>query len=288
MEAASATTQHAPQKRAESPFRTIVCGIDGSPSAVEAAHQASALAGAGTRLELVAITHEWGYGPNAGALLSAAHADHALNEARSALADSAAEVVTRRVNGAGSTTCEKLLSEAAGADLLVVGRHGYSRVGGIIVGSTTTNLLHRAQVPVLVAVAPPAGVRFPARILVAADGPDHPEDAVRLAGAIGACCQSEVMLVRVDWSRRAKRPEIAEAVAELSETTGTQPLELLVGGTAHRAIIDEARRNDVSLVITGSRGLTALHALRSVSERVAHEAPCSVLVVHGYVAQQNH
>jgi nucleotide-binding universal stress UspA family protein len=33
------------------------------------------------------------------------------------------------------------------------------------------------------------------------------------------------------------------------------------------------------LLVVGSRGLHGIRALGSVSERVAHEAPCSVLVV---------
>ena len=35
------------------------------------------------------------------------------------------------------------------------------------------------------------------------------------------------------------------------------------------------------LLVVGSRGVTRLRALGSVSERVAHHAPCSLLVVRG-------
>ncbi len=40
---------------------------------------------------------------------------------------------------------------------------------------------------------------------------------------------------------------------------------------------------DADLLVVGSRGLHGLKALGSVSERVAHEAPCSVLVVRSRV-----
>jgi nucleotide-binding universal stress UspA family protein len=40
-----------------------------------------------------------------------------------------------------------------------------------------------------------------------------------------------------------------------------------------------ARDFNASLVITGSRGLSGASALRSVSERIVHAAPCSVLVL---------
>jgi nucleotide-binding universal stress UspA family protein len=36
---------------------------------------------------------------------------------------------------------------------------------------------------------------------------------------------------------------------------------------------------DADLLVVGSRGLHGIKALGSVSERVAHEAKCSVLVV---------
>jgi nucleotide-binding universal stress UspA family protein len=42
----------------------------------------------------------------------------------------------------------------------------------------------------------------------------------------------------------------------------------------------EAAR-EAHLLIVGNRGVTGLRALGSVSERVAHHAPCSLLVVRG-------
>ena len=44
------------------------------------------------------------------------------------------------------------------------------------------------------------------------------------------------------------------------------------------ALVERSREAD--LVVVGSRGLHGLRALGSVSERVAHRADCSVLVVH--------
>jgi nucleotide-binding universal stress UspA family protein len=47
------------------------------------------------------------------------------------------------------------------------------------------------------------------------------------------------------------------------------------------APVDALRKasEDADLLVVGSRGLHGLRALGSVSERVAHEARCSVLVV---------
>jgi nucleotide-binding universal stress UspA family protein len=67
--------------------------------------------------------------------------------------------------------------------------------------------------------------------------------------------------------------------AQVMAATGTEPVILDAPGRPHRAVADAARDFDASLVITGSRSMKGLAALGSVSERIAHAAPCSVLVV---------
>jgi nucleotide-binding universal stress UspA family protein len=44
------------------------------------------------------------------------------------------------------------------------------------------------------------------------------------------------------------------------------------------ALVERSRT--VDLVVVGSRGVHGLRALGSVSERVAHQAHCTALVVH--------
>jgi nucleotide-binding universal stress UspA family protein len=238
--------------------------------------QAAALVAPGGRIELVAVAEEWGVGLNAAAVLSHSHARKALDAAAHDIRRCGAQVVTRELNG--RPPWQVLLDESSKHDLVVVARHSHSRWGGMAIGRTATNLVHRAHVPVLVAVPPPAGVPFPSRILVAADGPGHPERAVRLAGRIARYKDAQVTLLRLDWSHRARRRELAAAAAELS-AAGVEPAEILVGGSPHRRIPEYARTEGATLVVLGSRGLSGPRALASVSERVAHEAPCSVLIV---------
>jgi nucleotide-binding universal stress UspA family protein len=262
----------------DSPFRRIVCGVDGSRSATEAVRQARALAGRNTAVELVVVIDDAGHVLGAGSL-SRQEAERYLAEAYELFAGSPAEVATSIVGG--SQPWKRLLERAADCDLLVVGRQRSSRAVGITFATTLSSVVHHARIPVLVAAEPPAGASFPGRIMVAADGPGHPEDAVRLAGQIGRHTGTgDISLLRVDWSRRAKLPKLAEAVAYVREVTGDEPEEILIGGTPHRLIPEYAARENASLVLMGTRGLSGVHALRSVSERVAHEAPCSVLIVH--------
>lgn len=260
----------------DAPFNDVVCGIDGSRSAHEAARQAAALVAPGGVLELVAVADEWGTGLTAASVLSRPRARRALDEIAHELRGCGAHVHTRIASG--RPPYEVLLRESEGRDLLVVARHSRSRMGGIAMGSTASNLAHRAHIPLLIAVAPPHGVGFPGRILVAADGPGHPERAVRMAGLIARSTGSDITLVRLEWSRRSKRPELAAAVAELNKL-GAEPIEILTGGLPRRKIPELAARERASLVILGSRGLNGARALGSISERVAHDAPCSVLIV---------
>jgi len=74
-------------------------------------------------------------------------------------------------------------------------------------------------------------------------------------------------------------PPVRAAVEALVAATGEEPLLLADGHPAHRTILHAAEEYGASLIVMGSRALTGVHALGSVSGRVAHTAPCSVLVM---------
>ena len=244
METAEATvpsgTQRAPL------FRRILCGVDGSPAAREAVVQAAALARPGSRIELMAVSCERGSGPNAQALLSHARAAEALDAAAKLADRPGIEVIsTHRCEGSAA---HALLAEAPRHDLLVLGSHGNSRAEGIMFGSTVTRAVHAAHLPVLVARRAPSDAPFPTRVLVGAEGSENAEAAVA-------------------------------AATEIARVFGSRVTLLGVGREAHRRLVEEAAREHASLIIVGSRALSGVRALASTSERVAHEAPCSVLVL---------
>jgi nucleotide-binding universal stress UspA family protein len=261
-------------------FRRIVCGIDGNRAALEGARQAAALADPGGEIELVFVTNEFGFARK-DLEPTPLRPDEALEQAEAELAGAPAKVATREVDTDGRWGWDTLLEAADDADVLVLGRHPTNPVEGVLIGGMTTYVLNHAELPVLAAVAPPHGLPFPGRILVAADGPGHPEDAVRLAAAIALRSGSDVVVLRVERKRRTARPEVDEAVAEIAEVTGTEPVEVVVAGEPHHVITEYAASECASLVITGNRGKTFVAGLHSVSERVAQRAPCSVLVIRG-------
>jgi nucleotide-binding universal stress UspA family protein len=258
-------------------FPSIVCGIDGSRPSKEAARQAALLTDPGAVLAYVAVSSETGVGPTAQATITHNHAREYLSAARDAALELGvdAKLVDEHAADAGP----RLLAFSAKQDLLAVGIHGHSRVGGIMVGSVATAALHRAQIPVLVARRPPEGVEFPERIVVASDGTPMSDAAVELTARIAAQHGSHVGIIGARDHEKPFRPGVAEHATQILEATGSEPVILDAPGAPHHAVAAAARDFDASLVITGSRGLSGLASLRSVSERIAHAAPCSVLVV---------
>ena len=257
-------------------FASIVCGINGSRPSFEAARQAALLADPGAGVTYVAVSWEQGNGANAVATLSHAHARDCLRRGRDEARELGVDPGIIAEHAEDAT--RRLMELAAGQDLLVVGIAGHSRAGGIIIGSTASALVHRSPLPVLVARRPPEGVEFPSRILLASDGTPRSEAATTLTARIAARHGAHVAIVGARDHDLPFGPGLDEHATQILAATGVEPLVLQAPGPPDRAVADAARDFDASLVVTGSRSLTGLPALRSASERIAHAAPCSVLV----------
>lgn len=258
------------------PFGRIACGIDGSRSCHLAVEQAIALSGPSTALVFVCVHERHGFGATRQATISTERADRALREAVKAAGDAGVDAAAELLLGGDPSPV--LLDEGSRSDLLVVASHGGSRAGGIALGSTASTAVHRAKVPVLIARRPPESAPFPKRILVATDGSADAERAVEIAARIGHRYGSRVYLLSVDPEPHGDPKRIAVDAVNLTAELGAEPIVMRASGHAHERILETAAAESVSLVAVGSRGLTGVRALGSVSERVAHRAPCSVLV----------
>lgn len=250
-------------------FDRIVCGIDGTPESLEAVRQAVSLAPEGAALHLFHAVNlapttsvAW-VAPGLGRAMVAGAAE-AVEEAV-ALAPGA---TTRSVDGPPAPC---LLDEIdrTGATLVAVGTHGTSRMEGIVLGATTTRMLHDAPCSVLVARLPVDGDGAVRTILVGIDGSDESrlvaETALELGDRLAASVRGLIALGGKDV-----HVEAARALLPGLTTDERAPVEALV-----------AASESADLVVVGSRGLHGLRSLGSVSERVAHRAPHSVLVVRG-------
>lgn len=269
----TATTDSILMRRAATPaslFDRVVVGVDGSEPGFEACRQAAVLAAPDASIEAVSVVH-LSNAVHAG--LSAARiADELQSDAETAL-DRAVAILGERarkrfVNGFAA---EALLREIERIDAtaLVIGSHGHRRATEILIGGVAGDLLHRAPCSVLVArpLADPSA--FPNAIAVGIDG--SPESDAALAAAHDLARRFETPL-RILVASRGKKVDLARAHlrAPLAERIDEHPVEALVEAS-HAA----------DIVVVGNRGLHGLRALGSVSERVAHQAACSVLVTRG-------
>lgn len=146
-------------------FRTIVWATDGSETAAHALQFALGLAER-DHARLVAVhAHELAAGRMGGYPLFAdeedvvARLENEVESLRHVGFEAALEV---RRCGAGHAA--KAIADAArehDADLIVLGTHGHTRIGGALIGSTTQALLHAGTAPVF---AVPDGARVRAGV----------------------------------------------------------------------------------------------------------------------------
>jgi nucleotide-binding universal stress UspA family protein len=155
---------------------------------------------------------------------------------------------------------------------VAVGSHDHRRISGILLGSVATQLLHEAPCAVLMARGAP-DEDFPARVVVGADGSAESARAIQ-AGA-GIAERRGSALEAVVATGGGATPDAAAVRSALDAAAGPgTPLRM-----EPDAPVDALSRLDPELLVVGSRGLQGLRSLGSVSERVAHEARCSVLVM---------
>jgi nucleotide-binding universal stress UspA family protein len=269
------TTQRSRNSRgSETAFGSVLCGVERSRSDRETARQAAVLAGTAP-VHLLCAWYDVGTGLAAQATMSEDSAKKALAKARHAAGLVSSDVHAQAVMREDVT--EALLDEAPRHDLVVVGDHGVHRPAGVAVGAVATNLAHRVTVPLL--VARPADRSFPRHLLVASDGSGCAHTAVRLAARVARQHGSRMTLVHVEGETDDRRRRgFAEDAARLYEELGVEPTIVYERGDAAEAIVRTAEGESADLVVVGARGLTGVKAFGSVSERVVHEAPCSVLV----------
>ena len=113
---------------------------------------------------------------------------------------------------------------------------------------------------------------------MATDGSPESRRALELAVRIARAHGSRVALIQVADGGPATST-LADDAAAVAEQLGAEPAVLEEYGDPAERISEAARRESASLLVIGSRGLGRARVLGSVGERVAHEAPCSVLVL---------
>jgi nucleotide-binding universal stress UspA family protein len=260
------------------PFSDALCAVDGSRGSAEAVRQAVALCGPTAGLELVAVSNTVGTGLSAQADLGEEHAREALEEAAQRARNAGLIPSTELLHGA--RVSDRLLAESAGHDLLAIGCHGGSRLGGLMLGSTATQLAHRAELPLLIARrSADDNDSFPQDLVLASDGSPGSWAAMEMAARIAQARGSALRVVFVPDGHPERYRQLFKQLTALERALGSTPAFIDAPGDPARQIATAARAAQSSLIVIGKRGLRGLKSLGSVSELVVHRAPCSVLVV---------
>ncbi len=265
---------HTPERSATQPesiFAHIVVGVDGTEPGMEACRQAAALVGPEGSLDLVCVV-ETALAVHAGlsAPRLAAEMKSDGRKALAAAAELAGEHAAPRLKTGAPTATLLSELERAGATLVAIGSHGHRCVTEIMLGGVAGELLHRAPCSVLIAREPAVSpASFPRSLVVGIDGSAEAERALAVAQAIATRFAAPLRIVTAVRGKAVDRPRV-HLRTPLGEEIDRPPVEALQQASV-----------EADLLIVGSRGLHGVRALGSVSERVAHSAACSVLVVRG-------
>jgi nucleotide-binding universal stress UspA family protein len=247
-------------------FDRILCGVDGTPASLVAVRQALRLRDEHGSVLLFAVAN---LAQAAQAGMAAPHAAELLqHEAEAALAEALAiapSASSKLVNGEPVGVLLKQ-AEAERATLISVGSHGRRRAAGLLLGTVAARMLRDATCSVLIARAARDSETWPQTIVAGVDGSLESAAAFTVARSVAARFSGSVRALASTKDQLDR--EAAWAIAPELEEQGDRALNALV-----------AASESADLIVVGSRGLHGLKALGSVSERVAHQARSSVLVV---------
>ena len=203
----------------------------------------------------------------------------AVDAAVSHLGNARFENVTGRViEGDASTEVIQVAAEE-GFDLIVVGAGSERWLDAVMLGSTSTSILHHAPCSVLVAHMPRGAASDTAEVLIATDGSPESIVGARRFGALADPARCSVRVVAVD--EHGRHPEAADdAIGSVTGVLGEGGFEStseVLQGHPARTLLGEAANHDLSVVGATGAGRFAKALVVSTSDKVARHAPATLV-----------
>jgi nucleotide-binding universal stress UspA family protein len=262
-------------------LRDILCGVDGTRTAYEAVRQAASFVTPAGELTLLAVAGrdgERGHSRFEQAALAPVRAERVLEYAARIAREAGVRAKTE-IESRGPV--RRVLIERAGKHaVLALGAPSMSRFAHIMVGGVASTAVHLLPTSLLIARRPPAGVPLAERIIVASGADESSDDLVGFALALARERGASLQILHAAGAESEFHPtRISRQAESVARALGERARMCVIPGHAHDVIVQTAAREQGSLLILGSRRLGGARALGSVSERVVHDAPCSVLVV---------
>jgi nucleotide-binding universal stress UspA family protein len=201
-------------------------------------------------------------------------------KAASAKAGVAVETRVRYGRWPHATILEE--AEVIQPDLIIMGRFGHAGLSQLFMGSTTGQVIGYSPFNVLV-VPQNATMAF-RTLLVASDGSPCSDAAWGEALALARETQAELYAISVARGERelVQAEEIMRRLISAANQQGITVQGMVPQGMQpDDAIVQEALRYKVDIIIMGSHGRTGVKKLLmgSVTERVIGQATCPVLVI---------
>jgi nucleotide-binding universal stress UspA family protein len=256
-------------------FARIACGVDGSDASIDAVRQIARLAPEGAEVTLFGVANE-------SAAVSIGWPDFPISHAAKVSRETIeAGIEAARAELPGHLTLQSGIvtgppaplsvveAKVRNATVVAIGSHGHRRMSGILLGSVATALVHSAPCSVLLC-RPSRSEAFPNSIVVGLDGSAHSRLAAGHAAAIAARTGAELRGLVAMGGAAVDYGEVRSIVIDNGGFLLTDD---------ERDPVDTFAGVEADLLVLGSRGLRGVRALGSVSERAAHRAGCSVLVI---------
>ncbi|MGO9886976.1 MAG: universal stress protein [Solirubrobacteraceae bacterium] len=257
-------------------FTDVLCGIDGTRTSFRAVARACELVDADARVTILVCTYETGAAAWTSAQVSRARAQRALTRA-AGIARKAGIHAEQLIDPDGPPV-ERVLERAADHPLLALGAPMVPRGAGLWIGGVALHAVHHLPSSLLIAREPP--LADGEHILLALDGTDDAPGLIDIAAHAARRLERGVVVVHAVGVESRSQPHHLEAQRErLAEALGVTPEVVVKAERPTDAILAVARSRQTSLIIIGSRRVGGVRALGSVSERIAHRARCSVLIV---------
>jgi len=203
-------------------------------------------------------------------------------------------------------------AEVMRPDLLVIGSHGRSATGRLLLGSVSTDLIHHAGCAVRVIRPSKETHSGPIRILLATDGSTHSRAVLEHVAGLSWPAGTEVRIVGVlqtlvpkmttsmasegqtfatepafsviqdaDKRERVRLEGVVQAAADQLRRKGLTTSVAVIEGLPQEVVIAEAVGWHPDTIFAGSRGLGTMERLLlgSVSTALVSHAPCAVEIV---------
>lgn len=286
-------------------LKSILTATDLSADGNNAVRRAALLAHEqGARLKILHVPSAAGckplrawFSPTSDFALKAAKARDTLR--RLAVEISGAYDLTANVEVIVGDTFGTLMKASEHVNLVVLGRRGFGRFKGLLVGRTVDRMLRIGQRPVLVVKTPVHGAYR--RVLVPIDFTASSDAAIRVADRMrreeGMHVFHAINSRRETVLRDADVPEHVIRETRLMEEgainarmrrqvarlglDSTRMNYVLAYGPPGRSTLHHARRLGADLIVAGKQGRSTLSdfLLGSVSSRVLSKASCDMLIV---------